>query len=804
MLSKPQVFTIILQAARLFPKGVDAQGSFGKDNFALGTEALFNAEGTAQGNTAVGEFAGREVTFADHGTFVGVSAGRAVKTGSDNTFIGFDAGAGGTTDATFGSFTPDPGFDDQRSLFDNVAIGYRAGQHLLRSGDNTIVGSEAGQFLSTGVDNTIIGEEAGKNMVDGDDNVCVGEDACFNLIDGTDNVAVGASALRGYDLNGHSNVAVGTEALYNLRDMSGSNTAVGTLAGTDIAVAYCNTMVGRSSGAKTEYADFNTFVGAFSGDLNNLDQNELASNANTYVGFGTGRSNEDGQFNVIVGGFSDFGSDLPSIELDNAALVTACQSTASLINARLTNAGGIVDFLDFDDNVSHVSALGSRIDIRGDNGVAVGYQISLKSEGAVAIGSNANIGPDALNSIAIGREATVTGAFESAVAIGAFARVSVDNAIALGPDGSVDGTTKMNVGIGTSAPNPFASLELDDNTRGLLLNRLSMAERDALTGLSQNEMGLLIFNTESVEAQVWDGTTWQSLRGGGGDNPVEDADTDPANELQEITVVGPNLYELSLGGGQFSVEDGDSDPTNEIQTLSRNDDGTNTIELSLSPGGPISIADDDNDPQNELQTISIVGSSSNTVYELSSGGGTFSIEDDDSDPTNEIQTLSIEGNELTLSGGGGTVSLPSPPSSPSGSRSYLQGSIEMNQKDSEYFVSYGGSSRAGFFFLDSGTILGFSVILNDPWESDDESIKIFVSSHPSDEDGVVLNQGDRMALIRFDEPIIVMPGSVVELDIDMVETVEPERRGRMLGGGRKGGSGKKGDNAGTLLLLVEM
>jgi len=61
----------------------------------------------------------------------------------------------------------------------------------------------------------------------------------------------------------------------------------------------------------------------------------------------------------------------------------------------------------------------------------------------------------------------------------------------------------------------------------------------------------------------------------------------------------------------------------------------------------------DNDATNELQTISVSG----TTLTLSNGGGMVSIADDDNDATNEIQMLSISNNKLTLDNGGNTIDL---------------------------------------------------------------------------------------------------------------------------------------------------
>ena len=140
----------------------------------------------------------------------------------------------------------------------------------------------------------------------------------------------------------------------------------------------------------------------------------------------------------------------------------------------------------------------------------------------------------------------------------------------------------------------------------------------------------------------------------------EDADADPANELQTISKDGQTVT-LSNNGGSFTdeVNDADADPVNELQNLSQNG-----LDVVLSQGGgTISVADNDNDAANELQQLSKTG---NTVS-LSQNGGSFTdeVNDADANPTNELQNLSQNGLNVTLSQGGGTISVADNDNNPS-------------------------------------------------------------------------------------------------------------------------------------------
>ena len=98
------------------------------------------------------------------------------------------------------------------------------------------------------------------------------------------------------------------------------------------------------------------------------------------------------------------------------------------------------------------------------------------------------------------------------------------------------------------------------------------------------------------------------------------------------------------------VDDADADPSNELQSLSISGDS-----LTLSNGNTVqltAIDDADADPNNEIQVLSI---SNDTLY-LSNGGYAVlpadQVNDADADPSNEIQTLSKSGSTISLTNGG--------------------------------------------------------------------------------------------------------------------------------------------------------
>ena len=142
-------------------------------------------------------------------------------------------------------------------------------------------------------------------------------------------------------------------------------------------------------------------------------------------------------------------------------------------------------------------------------------------------------------------------------------------------------------------------------------------------------------------------------------NYIDDADADPANELQTLSFdAGTN--ELSLSNGNSVTipsggTDADADPTNELQDIAL--DGailsiTNGSSLDLEPLLPPGGSDD--------QNLELTGDVLNIEGGLGSVNLSNYIDDADADPANELQTLSFDAgtNELSLSNGN-SVTIPS-------------------------------------------------------------------------------------------------------------------------------------------------
>ncbi|MTI19862.1 hypothetical protein E1176_02385, partial [Fulvivirga sp. RKSG066] len=199
-------------------------------------------------------------------------------------------------------------------------------------------------------------------------------------------------------------------------------------------------------------------------------------------------------------------------------------------------------------------------------------------------------------------------------------------------------SAQNSVGIGTENSNDNAVLELvsPTNNQGFLVPRLTTSERTAnsfTSNLTASDNGLLVFDSNENKFYYWHDANWQPLKNGPElvagtgisivNNTISntgDADADPTNEIQDLILTGTTLS-ISNNAGASDI---DLSPFT----------GTNTDNQNISFSA---------------NTLSIQNGNSVDLSPL--------INDADADPTNEIQSISRASNSLTLSGGGGSVSL---------------------------------------------------------------------------------------------------------------------------------------------------
>ncbi len=154
-----------------------------------------------------------------------------------------------------------------------------------------------------------------------------------------------------------------------------------------------------------------------------------------------------------------------------------------------------------------------------------------------------------------------------------------------------------------------------------------------------------------------DNTAFENINWSNGPYDLKvEIDTGSGFEDLGITKIYAVPY-ANLAKDVVNNDDADTDPANEIQSLTFN---AATNELSISNGNSVTIptgeTDADADPENEIQTLTKSGNQ--IILSKEGGSVTDEVNDADADPANELQILSVSGDQLTISSGN-TVTLPS-------------------------------------------------------------------------------------------------------------------------------------------------
>jgi len=201
------------------------------------------------------------------------------------------------------------------------------------------------------------------------------------------------------------------------------------------------------------------------------------------------------------------------------------------------------------------------------------------------------------------------------------------------PTSSIDIAATGSVGIGTNSPAADASLELGGNAKGLLLNRLTTAERTAFT---PSEAGMVVYDTEETVAYFWDGAAWQS--GGTDDQGADVFQLNATNELElSLEDDGAATQIVDLSGFLDNTDD-------QALTLTVNN-------LTLEDGGSVDLTPYlDNTDNQDIAGSGLAGT--NLTIGISGGASEMVDLSSLSDSGSDDQLLSLTANTLTLEDGG--------------------------------------------------------------------------------------------------------------------------------------------------------
>ncbi len=129
--------------------------------------------------------------------------------------------------------------------------------------------------------------------------------------------------------------------------------------------------------------------------------------------------------------------------------------------------------------------------------------------------------------------------------------------------------------------------------------------------------------------------------------------------IDSVTLAGTMLT-IHTGSSNVFVDltsisaDADADPGNELQSLTL---AGNTLTLSNSPGSPVSLSGFLDNTDNQNLNSSVSGSTA-TIGITGGAGTSFSVNDADSNPSNEFNTgATLTGTNLNIIDGGGTQTV---------------------------------------------------------------------------------------------------------------------------------------------------
>jgi len=615
-------------------------------------------------NTIIGYKAGSYVTSSSDNVFIGAGAGGGTTTGTDNVVIGTKAGGWGASAPSAAGGSPAGALGT-----DNTVIGVEAGM-VMETGaaDNTIIGEEAGQALTTGDDNTFIGEDAGFNSTTSSDNTFVGSASGRQNTTGYRNTFVGNEA--GYDnTTGFWNTYIGDSAGIDC-SVGYGNTFVGHAAGAATEYPSHNTFIGNNAGwdnnrtnAPSGEGERNTYLGSNAGYTNREGNDNIGIGA--FADFlSVGYTATDNRRNIFIGNYATvdeqdaiaigYDADVYGRGTIGIGNYLGYESTSSdyavgigyVGYSRNSNNTVAIGREHYVNNADNSIAIGAYDSIVADYGMAIGYDAYSGGAYSSAYGYDAKVESD--SSMVFGYGATIGTGLSNAFAIGTNATATSSNSFVIGSS-----SNSLSVGIGTTAPNSSASLELGDTDKGFLVNRLTTALRTTLgSSLSATDEGMMVYDTDTDGIYVWDGTDWSSTTNTDAQdlslsgntlsltNDATTVDLSPYLDNTDTQLTEAEVDAFVANNGYItSPNDADADPTNEIQDISLT--GNN---LAITSGSTVDLSAYLDNTDTQLTEAEVDAFVANNGY-------ITSPDDADADPTNEIQDISLSGTDLTISGG---------------------------------------------------------------------------------------------------------------------------------------------------------
>lgn len=167
-------------------QGISATALTGDYNTGVGNSALYDLQGAATQDTALGYEAGEYISSGSNNTAIGYQAMLSMSanplTGSNNVAVG---------DTALMSLTG--------TASDNTAVGFGTLPSLSSGSGNTAVGYEAGVIVTSGTDNVFIGNDTEPGAATDTNEIVIGQGVTGN---GSNTTTIGNSSTTGTYING--------------------------------------------------------------------------------------------------------------------------------------------------------------------------------------------------------------------------------------------------------------------------------------------------------------------------------------------------------------------------------------------------------------------------------------------------------------------------------------------------------------------------------------------------------------------------------------------------------------------------
>ena len=148
----------------------------------------------------------------------------------------------------------------------------------------------------------------------------------------------------------------------------------------------------------------------------------------------------------------------------------------------------------------------------------------------------------------------------------------------------------VKIGTNNSTADPSAILEVESTDKGVLLPRMTEAQRNAIPSPAT---GLLIFQTDATPGfYYWNGSNWQSIASSSNTQPAWPAGTAHCNTptaiVDVVSVTGKTWMDRNLGASQVAASSSDVDSYGDLYQWGRFSDGhqcrSSAITTTLSAG----------------------------------------------------------------------------------------------------------------------------------------------------------------------------------------------------------------------------